>query len=129
MTRRRLLIVVGLLVCTIPLGAQGKSAAADPVSGNWTGDGNRGASFDLKYDGKRAVTGTIGTPQGPADIKVGTFDRKTRMLKLEGEAKDREGKTVQYLIEGKIEGEAATGTWQFGDAKGTFNLKRKAKPE
>jgi hypothetical protein len=79
---------------------------ADPVSGNW---GSDGATFlELKFDGKRTVTGTAiwrgGGQTVRTPIKNGTFDVKTRALKLEGEGKRPDGVSGTYVIEGIIDG-------------------------
>jgi hypothetical protein len=102
------------------------SQTADPVSGSWISDG---ATFlELKFDGKRAVTGTaiwrgdgqeIRTP-----IKTGTYDVETRKLKLEGEGKRPDGVSGAYLIEGVIDGATVSGTYKFGDRNGEFKFTR-----
>jgi hypothetical protein len=89
MTSRILTFVCGVLLIPMAAGAQ----PADPVSGSWVSDG---ATFlELKFDGKRTVTGTaIWRGGGQAlrtPIKTGTYDAKTRTLRLEGEGKRPDG--------------------------------------
>jgi hypothetical protein len=118
-----LVFTSGLLAAQTPKMAE----PADPVSGLWSGDGNGAAKFDLAFDGKHTVTGKVGTPQGPADIRTGTFDPKSGALKLEGETKGPDGAPVKFLIVGQIKDKVATGTWQFGTAKGSYRMSRKPK--
>jgi hypothetical protein len=104
------------------------SQSTDPVSGSWIADG---ATFlELKYDGTRAVTGTaIWRGNGQVlrtPIAVGTYDIKTRKLRLEGEGKRPDGKAGTYVIEGVIEGDVVSGAFTFGDDEGRFTFTRVA---
>jgi hypothetical protein len=84
----------------------------------------------LKYDGKSTLTGTTIWRQGGreisrAPIKTGTFNPKSHTFKLEGEAKSPDdGATHRFVIEGKVENDTATGTYQLGAQKGEFTFKR-----
>jgi len=124
MKRRTLLVAILTLLTVTPAFAQSRGATADPVSGTWTEGPDDGASLMLKFDGKRNVSGSVGTPHGSYPIKIGTFDRKTGALKLEGEAKKQDGTMVNYVIEGKIEKDTATGKYTFGTDKGDFRMTR-----
>jgi len=121
-----------LVACAILLGpatANGHSTAKapDPVSGVWVDQKDPAAVLNLTLDTKGGVTGTVGTPKGPAPIENGTYSAKTGALKLEGKAKDQTGAAMAYVIEGKIAKGIATGTWQFGNAKGNFTMSRTSK--
>ena len=68
------------------------AAQTDPISGTWTGDiglylSPRHIKFDLKFNGKSAISGTITGP-GAADFKTGTFDPNTGALKLEVDVRE-----------------------------------------
>jgi hypothetical protein len=98
----------------------------DPVTGSWISDG---ATFlELKFDGKRAVTGTaIWRGNGQVlrtPIRIGTYDVNTRKMRLEGEGSRPDGVTGSYLIEGVIDGDAGSGTFKFADEGGRFTFKR-----
>jgi hypothetical protein len=126
MTRRALLAVGCALVCAASLSAHQGGAASDPVTGSW---GGAGLTFlELQFDGKSAVSGTVifhrpGLPDQRAAIKTGTFDTRTGALKLSGEA-DRDGKTVQYVVEGKIAQDVLTGRSSLGGERKAFKLTR-----
>ena len=50
-------------------------------------------------------------------------------MHLEGEGKDASGKTVRYIVDGKLENIGAfnrfiTGTWTEGTKKGDFKIVR-----
>jgi len=98
----------------------------DPVSGVW-GD-PAGIGFDLKYDGKRKVSGTIRVENSAGKstelIKNGTFNRETGELTLEGEAKRPDGVLATFVIKGKIAGDKVTGTYKFSEAEGEFTFTR-----
>ena len=121
-----------LLVCGIVVTAQSRDdkAQTDPISGVWRGelvlDGRSEpvpVTFELKFDGKRTVSGSfVGLPQ-PGDVKEGTFDLKSGALKLQL------GKTgeppVLLVLEGSVIKGAAAGRFT-GEQTGTFKISRKA---
>jgi hypothetical protein len=134
---RRTLSVICLLACiaiALPILAQQKSAAADPVTGTWTGDWGPNAadrnqiSVNLKMDGGN-VTGTVQSVTPKRDdvaITKGTYTAAGNKVHLEAEAKNpRSGAAVKYVIDGTIAGTSMTGTWNHDDKKGDFKLTKK----
>jgi hypothetical protein len=121
-----LLAALCLLLLVAPAFAQAGGAASDPVTGNW---GALGFTFlELQFDGKGHVSGTTiwrlpGENEQRAAIKTGTFDARTGVLRLTGEA-SRNGKKVKYLIEGTIKDDALTGTSKLGGEKKTLTFTR-----
>ena len=111
-----------------------QSAAApgktDAITGTWTGqlspknmDKPINVTLELKFDGKKAVTGTIKGLPNPGDVKAGTFDPKTGALRLElGRA---DGAAVLLLLEGKVVKGTATGQLSGDAGDGEFKLNRK----
>jgi hypothetical protein len=128
MKLRILLLTCCVLLTSGSMFAQSSGASADPISGTW---GANGVTFlELEFDGKAAVSGTVIWRESPnretrAAIKSGTFDTKTGALKLEGAAKGRDGAMAEYVIEGKLDNDTLTGSFTFGDDKGTFKFTRK----
>jgi hypothetical protein len=100
--------------------------STDPISGKW---GSDGATFlELKYDGKRAISGTAiwraGGQEWQTPIKAGTFDPKTSAFVLEGEGQDPKGRKGPFRIEGKVEAATIRGTFTFTTEKGDFVFTR-----
>jgi len=132
--RVRTLSVICLLAClavAIPILAQQRSGA-DPVTGTWSGDwgpnqaDRNQVTVDLKLEGT-AVTGVVKTTNRPeVPLSKGTFDATARTVKMEAEAKNpRSGANVKYIIEGKLEGNTLTGSWNHDTTKGDFKLTKK----
>ncbi len=126
MKLRSVALTCFVLLFTVAALAQASKTAPDAVSGNW---GNpKGAGFELKFDGKRSVSGTIrivdGSGFNTAPIKTGTFDAKSGALKLEGDAKKPDGTTSHYVIEGTVDKSVVAGTYKFDDNKGEFKFER-----
>jgi hypothetical protein len=132
--RVRTLSVICLLAClavAIPILAQQRSGA-DPVTGTWSGDwgpnqaDRNQVTVDLKLEGT-AVTGVVKTTNRPeVPLSKGTFDATARTVKMEAEAKNpRSGANVKYIIEGKLEGNTLTGSWNHDNTKGDFKLTKK----
>jgi len=108
--------------------AQSGAPASDPISGTWTGefalDGGESVSvtFQLKYDGKGAVSGSFTGLPIPGEVKTGTFDSATGALKLE---LSKQGESVVRLIlDGTVANGAASGRIT-GEGTGKFTLVKK----
>jgi hypothetical protein len=132
--RVRTVSVICLLAClivAIPMLAQQRSGA-DPLTGTWSGDwgpsqaDRNQVTVDLKLEGT-AVTGVVKTTSRPeVPLSKGTFDATARTVKLEAEAKNqRSGANIKYIIEGKLEGNTLTGSWNHDTTKGDFKLTKK----
>jgi uncharacterized damage-inducible protein DinB len=125
MKLKSLLVVSCVLVSAVSSFAGQSATAQDPISGGWADDGV--TLLELKFDGKRSVSGTIvaGRPGNLAPIRTGTFDRSTGILKLEGEAKHPDsGAAVKFVIEGKVDNDLLTVTAAFDSEKATKTLTR-----
>jgi uncharacterized damage-inducible protein DinB len=124
MRLRNLLIACYLLFSAVSPIAQSGETAADPISGIWTGSMGPGETnrqpmnVELKFDGKTAISGTITGPPYPGDIKTGTFDPKTGVLKLEVVVRNEEKTGV--VFEGTVVQGTATGRVLFDNRTGTF---------
>ena len=126
MTRRSLLVPACLLLAVTAALAQGKTKTTDPVSGKWGADGV--TYLELEYNGEGVVTGTTiwrkDSYEERARIAQGTFESETGRLALTGEARNRDGQLVKYAIDGRIEKNTVSGTYQFGTDKGEFTFTR-----
>ncbi len=121
-------LVAALCVLLVAASAAAQSSggkADDPISGQW---GTNGLTFlDLKFDGEKAVTGTVywrhDSDEQRTDIKSGSFDPKTKAFKLEGEVKRPGDETaVKYIIEGTVEKDTVTGTYNLDKNNGQFTF-------
>jgi uncharacterized protein (DUF2147 family) len=127
----RTLAMACLAICfaiTAPASAQQKTA--DPLSGAWSGDWGPSANdrnpvtVELKWDGK-ALTGTVNPGPNATELQKCTFDAKTGAVHMEADAKNRRGAVVHYVIDGKVEGNTMSGTWNHDARKGDFKITRK----
>jgi len=125
--------VVGLsiaLALALPAAAQ----FGHPLKGSWSGDwgptkANRTRILlDISWDGK-ALAGVINPGPNAVTLQKTTLDPSNWAVHLEGEGKDASGKTVRYIVDGKLENIGAfnrfiTGTWTEGTKKGDFKIVR-----
>ena len=126
MTSPALMMAVCMFALSAPALAQSGAAKSDSITGTWTGEFViEGApkpmpvQFLLKVDGKGVVTGTFTGFQNPGDVKKGTYDAKTRALKLElGVAGEN---TARLVLEGTVEKGVARGRIS-GERSGEFRL-------
>jgi uncharacterized damage-inducible protein DinB len=109
--------------------ALAQAGGSDALSGTWTGDigltmtQRHSIRFDLKFDGRAAVTGTVTGP-GAADFKTGTFDPTTGALKLEVDVKDDGSTPKRFVFEGTAVNGTATGRVNDGSQIGSFRITR-----
>jgi hypothetical protein len=119
------------LAIAIPIAAQQRAAAADPVTGMWTGDWGPSATdrnlvtVDLKWDGKAALTGIVkSTRPARPDVTLlkSSFTAATNTIHMEADSKNPEGTVVHFVIDGKLANGMMTGSWNHGTTKGDFKL-------
>ena len=126
----RHLVVAGAAVLSFATVAaqtpQAPVKATDPISGTWTGDigltdeTRFPVTFELKFDGSSAVSGTVKGP-GPAQLKTASFDPRTDLLNLEVQVSD-DGGSSAFVFEGIAVNGLATGRVTGNNQTGTFKL-------
>lgn len=105
-----------------------------PLKGSWIGvwQGNAALGDDilmvLNWDGK-AVGGMINPGTDNIKVDKATLDPAGWKVRIEADAKDKQGKTVRYVIDGAIQqlempNRSITGTWSAGTSKGKFEVHR-----
>jgi hypothetical protein len=105
-----------------------------PLKGSWSGDWGATTSnrqhvvLNLNWDGK-AISGAINPGPNAVTLTTATLDPSTWMVHFVGDGTDKNGATVHYVIDGKVENIGAfqrfiTGTWTQGSEKGTFKVTR-----
>jgi hypothetical protein len=102
---------------------------ADPLSGTWTGDWGPTATHrnpvtvQLKWDGK-VLSGVVNPGPGAITLQKTSFDAKTGAVHLEADAM-AQGSKVHYVIDGKLEKNTMTGSWNHDNRKGDFKIVKK----
>ncbi len=107
-----------------------QKSGSDPLSGTWVGDWGPSAAdrnqvtVELKWDGK-ALTGTVNPGPNAVPLQKATFDAKTSAVHFEADAKGHSGNTVHYMIDGKVDKGAMSGSWSHDTRKGDFKITKK----
>jgi len=130
MTRKLFVTVTCGLLLVTSMFAQSRGVTADPISGAWTGELVRQSAsspipitMQLKFDGKKAVSGTVSGLPSPAEVKAGTFDPKTGALKLElGKIGESE---VLLVFQGTVVKGTATGSVSGDIGNAEFKIVKK----
>lgn len=124
--RAKTLCLIGMFIC-FATAASGAALQGDPLSGTWSGDWGPSATdrnqvtVELKWDGK-ALTGTVNPGPNAVTLKNCTFDSNTGSVHMEADAKGRRGNDIHYMIDGKVENNTMTGSWNHGNRKGDFKI-------
>ena len=129
---RAFIFVVALCVASLALPAVAQEG--HPLKGSWIGTWGPSQNHAddvlvvLKWDGK-ALTGTINPGTDDIPLKVATLNPTGWMVHLEGDGKDKAGKVISYVIDGKIENlglphRSIVGTWKAGTESGPFRISR-----
>ncbi|PYU93296.1 MAG: hypothetical protein DMG08_10555 [Acidobacteria bacterium] len=120
-----------VFVCfAVVVSGAAQQKGADPLSGTWTGDWGPSAAdrnpvtVELKWDGK-TLTGTVNPGPNAVALQKCTFDRKTGALHMECDAKGRRGNDIHYVIDGKVDKDTMTGSWNHDNRKGDFKITKK----
>ena len=105
--------------------------AQDPISGTWSGDwgpskdDRNQVTVQFKFDGK-ALTGTVNPGPTAVQLTKSTFDAKTGAVHMEADAKNEMGPgMVHFIIDGKVDKNTMSGTWNHGNVKGDFKITKK----
>jgi len=125
--RARIICLICMAACLLTATSV---IAADPLSGTWTGDWGPSpthrnpVTVELKWDGKN-LTGTVNPGPDAVELKKASFDSKSGDVHFEADAKNRRGDAVHYMIDGKVEQDTMTGSWNHDNRKGDFKITKK----
>lgn len=125
-----IILSVACLVSVVPAGAQ----EGHPLKGSWIGTWGPSQNHSndviviLNWDGK-SITGTINPGSDEIAIKNASLNPDNWTVHLEGDAKDKAGKPITYVIDGKIENlpkhdRSVVGTWKTQTETGPFKISR-----
>lgn len=131
---KRLMTIAAAAVLALALLAPSSAQEGHPLKGSWLGEwkGNTvhgdNILLILDWDGK-AITGMINPGTDNMPLKSASLDPKGWVVRLEADGKDKDGSTVSYVIEGKIENlelpnRSINGTWSSNKGRGTFTASR-----
>ena len=131
---RALAVVLALSIACLSYAVPATAQEGHPVKGSWIGkwDKNTIHGADvivvLNWDGDK-ITGMINPGTDNIVVKNASLNPDTWVVHLEGDAKDKSGALITYVIEGKIENLAMSnrsivGTWKAGKESGPFSISR-----
>ena len=127
----RVLSLVSVMACFVMVASAFAQSGADPVSGTWTGTwgpspaDRNDVTVNLKWDGK-ALIGSVNPGPNQIALTKTMFDPKTGAVHMEADAPaPGGGRLIHYLIDGKVDKGAMTGTWNHDSRKGDFKITKK----
>jgi hypothetical protein len=131
---RAFTVVLALFVVGLASPAPVAAQEGHPLKGSWIGKWEKNTIHGadvivvMNWDGK-AITGMINPGTDNIAIKNATLDPDTWTVHLEGDAKDKSGAPLTYILEGKIENLAMAnrtikGTWKNQKESGALSISR-----
>jgi hypothetical protein len=131
---RALTFVFVLSIACLALQAPAAAQEGHPLKGSWIGSWGPSQNHTddvlilIRWDGK-AITGMINPGTDNIPIKNASLDPKGWLVHLEGDGKDKSGKVITYVIDGKIENlglphRSIVGTWKTQNESGPFKITR-----
>ena len=74
----------------------------------------------LKWDGK-ALSGTVNPGPEAVQLEKASYDAKTGSVRMEARVA-AQGTTFHYIIEGKLDKNVMSGSWNHDNRKGDFKI-------
>lgn len=129
MKTARLTICLALLSLLLAAcgGSPTPAVSHDAPAGTWSGEYGLGSerrepiSVDLRWEND-SLHGVVHAGVRSIPLTKASFKRETSEIAMEFDAEGNRGRTVHYLIEGKVSGNAITGTWSHDDERGDFKV-------
>jgi hypothetical protein len=126
--------VAGAMLLLVATALSASAQFGHPLKGTWLGDWGTSPDrrtrvvLELNWDGK-AITGNINPGPNAVPIQKAALDADKWLVHIEADGKDASGRSVRYLVDGKLENIGAyarvlSGTWTEGGTKGDFKVVR-----
>lgn len=131
---KRLMTMAAAAVLALAFMVPSSAQEGHPLKGSWLGEwkGNTvhgdNILLILDWDGK-AITGMINPGTDNIPLKSASLEPKGWVVHIEADGKDKDGSTVSYVIDGKIENlelpnRSIVGTWSSNKGRGMFTASR-----
>ena len=125
-----LIAILGLLAsCGSSPEPTDKQTSTDPLSGEWAGNWGPSPSrqtavtLELKWDGTK-LSGTVNPGRNSIELSKATFDPQSGAVTMELDGPNPDREIVHYVIKGKVEDNAMSGTFDRAGETGTFTLEK-----
>jgi hypothetical protein len=99
----------------------------DAPSGTWSGNyevvpgRSESISVELRWDEPNHLRGVVRSGFRTLPITKASFNRDTGAITIEFDAEGN-GRTVHYIVDGKVSGNTMTGSWSHDDQRGAFRV-------
>src|SRR5262245_59218811 len=125
----RINLSIALLFFFLPACSSNPAVSNDSPSGTWSGDygadpdRRESITVDLRWEGD-SLRGAVHAGARTLPLVKASFTRETGAITMEFDAQGNGGRTVHYVVEGKVAGNTMSGTWNHDDQRGDFRVTR-----
>jgi hypothetical protein len=131
--RAKVFLLVTLLAC-VTLAVSVFAQEGHPLKGTWLGDwgpnknDRNQVTIVMDWDGKQ-ITGQINPGPNAVPVTNATLEPKGWTVHFEADVKNAAGRTIHYVVDGKIENlglynRVIAGSWSHDNVKGDFRIQR-----
>src|SRR5262245_3268410 len=120
-------IALLLLLSSCTSQPQAVSPSKAPPTGSWSGDyalspdRREAISVELRWENTN-LRGVVRAGFRSIPLTKAAFKPETGAISMEFDAEGNGGRTVHYVIDGKVDGDTMTGTWTHDDQRGDFRV-------
>ena len=125
--KKVMFVFVSFLLFSACSAPQPATTSENAPSGTWSGEYGPGSSLrdsirvELHWDNGN-LQGEVHANNRSMRISKASFQPDTGAITMEFDAEGNGGRTVHYVAEGKVSGNAMTGTWSHDEQKGEFRV-------
>jgi len=107
--------------------APAADTGTDPLTGTWAGNWGPSAehrnevTLELAWDGT-SLSGMVNPGANAIALDSASYDPETGAVTMTASAENFRGETVNYTIEGTLDGSTMTGSWVHDNQEGDFSI-------
>jgi hypothetical protein len=122
------ILCVTIVLFTLVSCSSQPTASNNAPSGKWSGEYNLSSdrtepiSLELTWESEKNLRGVVHAGARALPLTKAVFKPDTGAITMEFDTEGNGGRTVHYVIDGKVNANTMTGTWTHDDQHGDFRV-------